>query len=467
MFDRLLNAWEGLRTSLWPVPVGMLLVALLLREAVSLADAMVADEEATGIWWLHSGSGDDARNLLSTLVAALITMASVMFSITMVVLSLASNQFGSRLVRTYVSDYRTQGALGIFVMTIVYCLLVLRTVEKDMPAADVPHVSVTVGLLMALACVLVLLLFLHVVARSVVADTVVRRVAQELEGSIERMLPVLDGQPPEPPAGEVLPEDLMDRAAIVRSHKEGYVQSIEYGDLVDLASRHGILVRLQFRAGVFMCRDGWLALAYPGDAVTDEVADRIRGCVAIGKGRTPTQDVEFSIRHLVDIALRALSPGINDPNTALAVIDHLRGALAQLMSKRLPTAIYRDGEGVVRAVSEYTGFNGIFDAAFHQIRQAGAGQPAVVIHLLRALARLAEHLHNREQHDGLLRHAHMAARAGLARIEEPRDRADIQRALENTEAKLRACAAAIRPDTALGSGASPRGGRAAAAASRV
>ncbi len=190
--------FEVLRTSIWPVPAVMLVLAVILREVAFWADALIHNDVALSLWWLHSGSGDDARNLVSTLVGALITMASVMFSITMVVLSLAAAQFGSRLVRTYMADFKTQLSLGIFVMTIVYCLLVLRTVYKDLPAEEVPHVAVTLSLLLGLLCVLTLLLFMHAIARSMVADDVIRRVAAELEQELNR-LPPLKHRPPRDP----------------------------------------------------------------------------------------------------------------------------------------------------------------------------------------------------------------------------------------------------------------------------
>jgi uncharacterized membrane protein len=185
-----------------------------------------------------------------------------------------------------------------------------------------------------------------------------------------------------------------------------------------------------------MCRGGWLASVYPGDRLNDEIQDGIRECVVMGNRRTPTQDIEFSIRHLVDIALRALSPGINDPNTAKAVIDRLRGALAQAMDKKLPTTLRHDSHGVLRVIGDDTDFGGIFDAAFHQIRQAGASQPAIVIHMLGAICRLAEHVRTTEQYEALLRHTEMIAAAGLSDLEEPRDRADIDEAFAAARRKL-------------------------------
>lgn len=437
--DNLLVWGEKLRTSLWPVPLLMLLLAGVLFALGSWADSRLSNPEALRTWWLHSGSGDDARNLLSTLVSAIITMSSVVLSITIVTLTLAANQFGSRLVRVYMTDVWTKLSLGLFVMTIVYCLLVLRSVQQDMPADQVPHLSVTFGLALGIACVLVMLLFLHNVARSIVADVVVARVARELEETIES-LPLLGPPEREVATNRQLHADPEHAASIVSSEQEGYVQAIRYEELAAAAQQQDVVVRLSFRAGDFMCRGGWLAeVTSPARSeLSPELVEAIRRASLIGPTRTPTQDLEFSLRHLVDVALRALSPGINDPNTALVVVDRLRGALSRLMLRELPAGLYRDNAGAVRVVGKHHQHGDLLDAAFHQIRQAAEHQPSVVIGMIRAIGRIAEHARRREQCQALLRHANLIASTGLRGTEERDDRQDIQQTLAAVERKIRA-----------------------------
>jgi len=412
----------------------MLIMAAVLRWLVFPLDSALGDRTALSAWWLHSGTGDDARNLLSTLVSALITMASVMFSITMVVLSLAANQFGSRLVRTYMADIRTQLALGTFMMTVVYCLLVLRTVSKDMPASEVPHVAVTLGLVLALLCILTLLFFLHVIARSMVADDVIRRVARELEDSIDELPEVEAHTGRDRPEGSAQ-KDFGD-AQVITSCDEGYVQAIDYDALAELAAKNGIEIQVRCSAGAFMCKDGWLAAVRPARAALPEIERGIQDKITIGDRRTPTQDLEFSIRHLVDIALRALSPGINDPHTAIAVIDRMRGALSRLMGKRIPTTNRMDESGRPRVFGHNTGHADIFNEAFNEIRQAGAAHPAVIIHLLGALDRMAEHVRLPEQREALLEHVALVSEAGLNKAEQHSDRAAIEEKRALAERKL-------------------------------
>jgi uncharacterized membrane protein len=432
--QRLRLLWDRLRTGLWPIPLGMSVLAALLYIGAAQVD-IDALGSARLRSLLYSGSGDDARNLLSTLVSALITMSSVVFSITLVALSLGANQFGSRLVRTYMADSRTKLALGLFSMTIVYCLLTLRSLHQDAPLSEAPHFAVTLGLLLALVCVLTLLLFLHVVARSIIADEVIRRVVRELEQSIAE-LPALDPRKRAMRRSDHAAVAGGEPGALVSSRHEGYVQAIEYDALVALARAHDVRIELGFRAGAFVSEQGWLAHVAPRERSSEALAAAIHDHILIGRERTPTQDVEYTLRHVVDIALRALSPAVNDSNTALVVIDHLSGALARLMRKEVPSGVWRDAAGVVRVVSKYNDYAGVLGAALHQIREASAEQPAVVIQLLRALGRIGEHVSLPEQRDALLHHARLVAAAGMRKAEEPCDCADIENAWCETRLKL-------------------------------
>ncbi|WP_191059070.1 DUF2254 domain-containing protein [Geminicoccus harenae] len=435
MHSRLAIVRDRLQTGLWPIPIGMILLTIPLYAATSWIDARIGDASGLLGGWLHSGSGDDARNLLSTLLSALITMATMVFSITIAALSIAAGQFGSRLIRTYMEDIRTKLAVGLFTMAIMYCFLALRSVGKDMPAAEVPHVLVSTGLGLGLVCVLFLLFFLHAVARSILVDEIIRRVAHELEENIEALAPL--GEPSdEVPVEQVWPPGVEHKAALLSSRRGGYVQAVEHDRLVEFASRHSMLIHLEFRPGNFMSEGDLLVRVHPADALTPETAAAIQEAILIGSQRTPTQDLEFTMRHLVDIALRALSPGINDPNTALVVVDHLQGGLSRLMGKAIPPAIHRDETGEPRVIDRPNGYAGLLAASLHQIRQAAASQPAVIIGMLRAIGRIAEHVRLAEQREALLHHARLICAAGLRETAEPADRDDIEAAFAATERKL-------------------------------
>ena len=425
--------WDTVRTSLWLVPGAMLVVGVILGPAMLALDAGPSAQGFRTHPWLGAGSGEDATNLLSTLLTSVIAMASMVFSVTVVALSLAANSFGPRLIRTFRSSLSTQVVLGIFVMTIVYLLIILRSVRGEMEAADVPAASVALGSLLAIACVLALLAFIQGVARLIVADEVVRRVRNELDGVIARLSPL---EEPDCPASSDLPAGFEDEAARIRLPQEGYVQSVAYDELVAWAARRGVVMRLDFRPGDFVVEGDRKILIYPPPADPEAARAEIKRLIVSGQERTPTQDLEFAVRHLVEVAVRALSPGINDPFTAMAVIDRLRGGLCRLAARRLPAAALPDEAGALRLVRRTTTFDGTVDAAFNQIRQAGSAKPAILIHMLEALVEIAPHVRTADQRDTLVRHARLIRAAGQRDVPDEADMGDIDQAFDKAAAAL-------------------------------
>jgi uncharacterized membrane protein len=326
--NRLRASWDEIGTSLWVIPalmfcIGVGLAVLMLQFGTTWPPAV----DRLGKW-LQGGNGEDARALLSTLLGAVIGMASIVFSVTVVSLSLAANAYGPRLVRTFRSSRSTQVVIGTFMMTIVYLLLVLRTVRGQAGVGDVPDAAVAFGTLLALAAVLALLFFVNGVATLMVADEVVRRVRTEFDSAISR-LPLISTRP----HGQDLPGDFEMRAERIRLPREGYVQSVDYREIVNWAEQQDSVVRLDFRPGDFVVDGDHKLLVYPAPADRERARREIARFIVSGEERTPTQDLEFAVRHLVEVAVRALSPGINDPFTAVAVIDRLRGGLARLCQR--------------------------------------------------------------------------------------------------------------------------------------
>ena len=431
LMNWLAASWDAVRTSLWVVP------AIMFLAGIGLALLMLRLDAGSNLGalapWIGAGDGEDARALVSTLLTAIITMASMAFSVTVVALSLAANTYGPRLIRTFRADRRTQIVLGTFVMTIVYLLLVLRAVEGASEPPQVPQAAVALGSLLALMSVLALLAFIQGVATSIVADEVVRRVRRELDAAVEA-LPDLTSDEPDPAA---LPSDFEDLATRIPLPREGYVQSVQYDEILAWAVKHDAVVRLDFRAGDFVVDGDRKVLVHPSPADPAQARSEIDRFIVSGQDRTPTQDLEFAIRHLVEVAVRALSPGINDPFTAIAVIDRLRGGLSRLCAKELPPETLRDARGTLRLVRRVTTYPGAVDAAFNQIRQAGATKPAILIHMLEAIGAIAGHSRTGEQGSALARHASLVRSTGLREVGEAADREDIERAFAETMRAIR------------------------------
>jgi uncharacterized membrane protein len=414
----LATAWFWLRSSYWFVPSLVTLAAIVLSMTLIELDRSVGRSDDLP-HWVYSGSAEGARALLSAVASSMVTVAGVVFSITMVTLALTSTQFGPRLLINFMRDSGNQLVIGIFIATYMYCLMVLRVVRGGAPGF-VPHIAVTVALILAATAVLVLIYFIHHVSVSIQADNVIAAVRLELRDAIDAQL---GGAAPAPPACRAAPWRAEDPLAIGARHS-GYVQAIDAGALLHLARRQELYIELTCRPGHFAVAGMAVARVWPPSRAA-VAHDAVRDAFLIGTQRTPTQDPEFAVRQLVEVAVRALSPGINDPFTAAACIDWLAESLCRLAAGEPLTAEHYDEDGALRLVLQTVTFAGIVDAAFNQIRQYGRSSVAVSIRLLEALQLIAAHVRRAGDRDTLRRHVDMVERNAEA-LAEPFDRAAVR-----------------------------------------
>ncbi len=412
MLTRLITIWDAVRSSLWALPLAMVCGACGLAFTALHLDV---DLSGSSVWYLFSGSAAQAPQFLSSLVTAMITMATLAVSITMVVLTLAAQQLGPRLIRSFMSDRRTQMALGLFVATVVYLLLVLRSAYGKESA--VPNLAVTGGTVLVLVCVATLLLFVHHLAQSIIADNVIDRVGAQLDGDIARLLPEETAEQPDTPS------DTDKRGAPVLLTHGGYVQAVDFRDIVNAAAQADAVVALDIRAGQHTVPGRMVAHVAPKAAATDDLCRAIQNAVVVGRERTAVQDLEFSIRQLVEIALRALSPGINDPYTANAVVDRLSLSIALVMTRGAAKSVWEDGDGKVRLTAPVSTFDGITDAAFNQIRQQAL--PAVLIHMADNIGKLLQQA-DADHRAALEKHLKLVVDAGRRSIAAEEDLAVLE-----------------------------------------
>jgi uncharacterized membrane protein len=430
--------WEAVRTSYWFAPAVMTLGALGLALGLgALDEALQARDKYTAAAWLWTGGPEGARMLLGTAAGALITVASTIFSITIVALTLASNTFGPRLLRNFMRDRGNQLVLGAFTATFVYCLLVLRSVRGGEDAAFVPHVSITVALALVLVNVGVLIFFIHHVAISIQADQVIAVASRDLEHAIARFL-ARAGAPGEhePEARDEL--DVHGAGHPMIARHGGYLQAIDEDRLLAALTRRQAVARLAYRPGQFIVEGAEIAriwLPGAGDGLDAKCIDELRETFLIEDRRTPMQDLEFSIHQLVEIAARALSPGINDPFTAATCIDWLGEALCKLTVRPLPDGRRSDERGTLRIVGSPFTFDGVIDAAFDPMRQHAANSPYVLIRLMDSLLTLASRVQTPAARATVLRHARKVERAGRA-WPEAEDHAELVSRLHRLSAIL-------------------------------
>jgi uncharacterized membrane protein len=416
MLTRLLTAWHRIWMSLWALPLLMVLVAI---GAAILAVHVPLSPGDNSVWFLYSGSAEEAPPFLTSLVTAMITMATLVISITMVVLTLAAQQLGPRLIRSFMADRRTQATLGLFVATVVYLLLVLRAAYGNVE--NVPNLAVSGGTLLVLLCLVALLVFVHHLARSIIADNTIERVGEALDEDILRLLP--------PPGGkyEKAPDKRPSETGSPLSLKaNGYVQGLDYEGLVSIAQEADAVIEISFKPGRHVVQGSTYAWISPADAANDDIRDQIESCVVVGGERASIQDLEASVRQLVEVGLRALSPGINDPFTATAVIDRLTTSLAKIMRRGPAQCVWTDFDGVVRLIVPHSTFADIVQESFRQIRQHGSDQPAILIRLVESLGQLLA-LADKDQIPTLKEQVEIVLETGRRDIPQKQDLESLER----------------------------------------
>lgn len=422
MRSRLRGWLEGLGDIFWLRPALLVVLGVALGEAMAWAERAGVTESWASGGWIYAGGEAGARALLSAVASSSIGVAGTVFSITVAALSLASGQMGPRLLRNFTRDAGNQLVLGTFLGTFAYALVLLRTVRSVEETAFVPHLGITGALVLALLCVAALVWFVHHVASSINVETVIGLVHAELIEAISALERGDDDPAPgEPPMREEQP---------VRFASSGYLRSLDEAALADWAAERGAVLRMRVRPGDYLFPGAPVAAIGDGDAARRGDDERAAGeafaaAATVGQSQAAAQDLEFTVRQLVEVAVRALSPGINDPFTALAVLDRLGAALCAVSGRRLPDpALRRDGRAVmVRRVTDY---DGLCDAMFHLIRQNSGGSAAVLIRLVETVRRVEEVERDPRRRTALRRHADLALATGRAEVKDAAGLADLE-----------------------------------------
>jgi len=423
---------EAIRTTLWIVPSVMVVLVGLLFLATYGLDRLAANNTVHLPGFITSGSPDDAREILIAIAAAVITVAGVVFSITILVLQLASQQFGPHMLRNFIRDLGTQFSLGAFVATFVYSVLALGSVESA-PASDfVPHVSVTVALVLTLVDLGILIYFIHHVATSIQLTSVVSGIAGDFRSTLANLQADMTTSAPryaaEPDPSEI-GENVLAVGAPVFAHSSGFIQSVGHRHLMDIAVSSDSVIRLIRRPGHFVLEGEPVAFVVPTHAAR-AVSESFNRANIVGPNRTLTQDLGFAVDQLVEVAIRALSPAVNDTFTALNCIDWLGDCLCHAAVSRLPDGIHRDPSGHLRIIEPVITLGRLVKGATDKIRQAGSGMPAVFIRQLENFSKLLRVVPSQEFRDLIEVHARRILIAADETVRDESDRADVHAAFE-------------------------------------
>lgn len=386
---RLRIRWVHVRDSLWFLPGVLTLGAAALAVLMTHLEKRGIIGTGDPYHWLFGSGVEGARGVLSAIAGGLITVTGVVFSVTVVALQLASSQFTPRVLRHFTADRANQAVLGVFIGTFTYSLLVLRVVrsEADDEQAFVPRISVALAVGLVLVSIGFLIFFINHASRSIQVSVILARVTGLTLSQIERLFPATVGEPfrPSDPDANVPSGD----PAYVSAIEAGYLQAVGGEGLLALGEECGVVIRMERRIGEHVLPGSRIAAVWPEDRVDDAVVDRIRTAFVLGSERTPDQDVEFGIIEIADIAVKALSPGINDPTTASHCIDRLAELLLALGTREPPRDLRTDG-GTVHFIARHLEYERAVALAFDPIRHFGSDNPVIVSKLREALEQLLE-----------------------------------------------------------------------------
>jgi uncharacterized membrane protein len=367
-----------------PLVIAIVLGALgAVLSSMEEATPLIGDSIPTLLFPSRQDPGV-AQVILSSIATSIMTVVSIVFAILLMTLTLASTQFSPRILISFIRDRTTQWTLGVFLGTFCYCMAALPA-ARALPHPFVPVATVTGAMALALVSVGWLIYFIHHISQSISVNHIVDRIARETELVIEELMPHPRGPFPFSVRSEAPPVD--DHAIINR--KPGYIRYVDINHLIDLAKAYHIFVHLERRVGQFVPAGIPLARVSKPERMSAEGALDLIAAFDIGPTRTMQQDVEFGIIQIVDIALRAMSPAVNDPSTAISCVDQLSRIMILWISRMPPPSHYYAPPHVLRLFVPWINFDGLLDSAFEQIRHYAAADIAVSLRLLRAFHDIA------------------------------------------------------------------------------
>lgn len=390
MLAKLYNYLQILKSDLWFIPALFCFVSFCIILSGYYAETHYFSNLNVPEYFFQ-GSTDDAKSVIIALLSAMITMATLAISITIVVLSLAASQLGPRLIKSFMEDRKTKDFFGLFFGTVIACFVLTIILHSRTSEAVTPQMTISLVFGLCLVNLFVLLGFVNHVAQSCIADNIILKVSEDLMSALKRL--TRDSKPfkkPEEAHDKVdWPKDFDQISTDLFFDRSGYVQNIHYEAIVNFAAKHDCRIHIRFKSGHFLVRGEDGVRLYTKSPLPDDAQNIIKDCFIVGEGRTATQDIEYSIRHLVEIAIRALSPGINDAFTAMHVLDQLSVAVAFVFEKETPSEHFYDEDGVKRLIARQVNIEDLIFSAFEQIRYNGSEMPSIIRHMVKTLRTLS------------------------------------------------------------------------------
>jgi uncharacterized membrane protein len=426
---------SGHNVNLWIVPLKMSLAAVALF-AITITPDMLAAYHVIHIPdWFTMGGIDDARAILSAMLGCVSTVLALIFSVALLVLSMVANLFGPRLLYRFVQDWVTQVCIGLFMGAFIYVFLVFLVTHKDEHTSFIPQVSLITSWFLVLAAFGFLVFYSHRVAVLIQNPDAIGRIVDDLRRAVELSASYSNNESIiQQMDGTEAHRTISDSAAMV-SPASGYLQEIHHQALVSAAAKAGALIFVPFRPGQFVLQGETLASISPASKLAS-LTPLVSRSITMGRHRVLSQDLEFGVAQIVEIAIRALSPAINDTFTGIASVDLLGEALTILAEGPQSNGRWFDTNGDLRLQVRPLLLPRLVKQAFDQIRQAAADNPAVLIRLLSTVERLAPKLQGAENHHALVEQAAAVWETANTRPLVKMDREDIEAAWQKSRTAL-------------------------------
>ncbi len=430
--------WDRMKVSFWFAPVVMSVGAVLLAWAMYRLDLIIPNDVLATSRFILAGGPTELRSSLIGMAGTILATAGVVFTLLTLPLSTVAAQYGSRLLRVFLGDRVTQLVLGMFVATFVYCLAAALSIPPVELEPEGPQLTASVGLYLMLGTFASLIVLVQHISTMLQAPNIAAAAGAELREVVLAEMPeeISGGQ-----TGQEAAEALVESDGYpVRLKESGYIQYIDPESVLTLAMENDLVIRLLCKPGHFVWSETVVARIWPADRMNDELDQQILNVFRVGNGRTPTQDVVYAVNQLVEMAVRAMSPAINDPFTAMTCLDHIGKGLARFIRQGVKSSHYYDRERRLRLVLEPVTFDELFSAAFDMLRHASCDNASVLLHMLEVIEDLGRETNSPEVRQKLLRHADLILLESQAGHLIEDDRQLIQCTAEALQLQLKASA---------------------------
>lgn len=429
---RLKAFWLNMVDSLWFVPAVLTTAgaaaALLL---VHFNDTLLGELDPATRWWAFGGSAEGASGVLGAIASSIMTVTGVVFSVTIVALQLASSQFTPRVLRQFTADRANQLVLGVFIGTFTYTLLVQRTLRTgDAGDEFVPNIAVTGAVILALVSIAFLIFFINHAARSIQAAIVIEAVTADTLAAVHRVFParMKEGENEKLISAAEYTSGRNEPPHSVTCSNAGYIQSLDTSALKEVARANQLFIRMDVEIGRYILPGDEVMSAWPGEDVDARIEADLRDALVLGVERTPHQDLKFGVIELMDIAVKAMSPSVNDPTTALNAIDRLGEILLELAWRRRGDLVEMSTNGRPLLITRRPVLEDTVGIAFDQVRHYGASNPTIAIALMRLLGRLAA-MSPDSARPAFIEQLHAVKTTAGLRITDPVDRTRLEDAV--------------------------------------